>query len=305
MLVTSPARASAPELAVSPGVTSCPSSADLRREIVANAGRDDFDAADAPHVVVHVHRDAQGRLLADISVATGGAPPARRTIEAPHDSCEDVVRAAALAVSLAIEREPSADKPAPPEPPAPPPSTEPVDRGVEVPKAKPRETFVAMVTGMSSLGLLPQPTAGVGAQARIRMTERTWLSARGMWFPEARMPNDAFGMRFFGGGAGVCVDPTKLGAAAIDLCAHLLGGLLDVTTASVAMAGDDAKGFFGASLSAGARVRVAGPVTAGGGVEGILPFAHPTWLTAPCPQSGFSQPLAALALSLGVGLSIP
>jgi hypothetical protein len=62
--------------------------------------------------------------------------------------------------------------------------------------------------------------------------------------------------------------------------------------------------YLGASLSAGARVRVAGPLTLEGAIDGHLPFTRPTFLAGTCPPTGFEPPFAALAVWIGAGISL-
>lgn len=297
--------ARAPELVVPPGGAGCPAAGELRREISTHLGRDVFDAPDAPRVTVRVVGGAAAGLGAEIEIVQGRVLT-RHVIEGTGETCADLVRAAALSAALAIEQDPAkaAPEPAPSESAPAAPRLE--GQASVAPAGEPRERVVAVGSALTSVGLLPRPGLGVGAGVRARVSEVTWLSARGLWLPDADMPDRTFAMRLLAGGAGACVEP-RLGSAAVKAvgCAHIVVGALDVTRTTVAMASSGGSVFSAASLSAGARARVAGPLTIEGGVEGVLPFSHPTFLTAICPASGFQQPFAALVVALGAGVSIP
>lgn len=87
-------------------------------------------------------------------------------------------------------------------------------------------------------------------------------------------------------------------------CAHLLGGAFGVTRANVAMKSRRPEVYVAASLSAGARVRVLGPLHLEGAFEAQIPFVRPTYVTAVCPPTGFEPAFMALTFWLGVGMSI-
>lgn len=177
------AAAAAPRLDAPEGFE-CPSSSVLRQTLVAQLGHDDFDREDAPNVHVQVRESEDGTLAADLSVTTTTSTTTRRIDNA--DSCADLVRAAALSVALAIERDASQ------KPPAKPPAPVAARRPVETPMHDDRVAATASV--LSSIGLLPRPAIGVGLGARVRVARRFWLSGRGFWLPEASMPNDTFAM---------------------------------------------------------------------------------------------------------------
>lgn len=289
-------------------VPACPSAADLRASIAADLGRDPFERSDAPRVDVRVGAK-DGALWAEVLVERAGAPPRSRVLTG--DDCRELVRAAALVAALAIEEEPAPPAPAPTQAPTPnpPPATPPSREGREEPVAPARslgrDRAAIVALGTTSVGLLPRPAAGVGADARVRVAEAVWISARALYLPPAAMPDDTFAARLWAAGAGACWEPFASARAAAFGCAHVLGGALAVSSSTVAMRDGGAKAFVAAAASVGARVRVVGPVIAFGAVETVLPFSHPTLLTATCPASGFQQPFAALAPSLGAGVSIP
>lgn len=308
-LLARTAAADPPTLRVLDEAAACPNAAELRAAIVAHLGRDPFGDPNAPSVDVAIRRE--GTMRAEITVATKGAPPRTRTIG--DDSCAELVRAAALVAALAIEEDakPSPTPAPPPPPPAPPPVVPepPPDR--DAPPAAPsgdslrRARFVAIASATTAIGLLPAPGPGIGGALRVRLAPELWLSARGLYMSPARMPDDTFAMSLAGGGAGACWEPGGSDRVAAIACGHVLGGALAVSDPRVPMREAGSKGFAAATISGGARARVGGPVVVEATLEGIVPFAHPTILTATCPASGFQQPFAAVAFTLGAGVSIP
>ena len=309
-LVALDASADAPTLRVTDERAACPNAAELRAAIVSHLGRDPFGEPNAPSVDVAIRKGATLRAeITLVPAASGGnAPPPRtRTIEG--DSCTELVRAAALVAALAIEEDAQPSPPPAPPPPAPAPAPPPpIERDAPSPAPNGdslrRASFVALASAMTSVGLLPAPGPGFSGVLRVRLAPELWLSARGLLLAPARMPDDTFSMSMFGGGAGACWEPGGSDRVAAITCAHVLGGSLRVQDASVAMR-DGSKGFAAASISGGARARIGGPVMIEATLEGIVPFAHPTFVTATCPPTGFQQPFAAVAFALGVGVSIP
>jgi hypothetical protein len=289
---------------VSANAKDCPSADDLRKGIAAQLGRDDFDRPGAPHVTVHIRPrdDVSSVLVADVSMTTQDGATSTRTI-GHADTCSDLVRAAALSIALAIERESEAAKPAPPPtaPEVPSPTREEPSESRESLRS---DRFVGTAAALTSIGLLPRPAAGIGAALRGRITESVWISARGFWLPEAAMPNDAFAMNLVAAGPGVCFEPFGSANVTAVGCGHVFGGAFGVTTVNALMQSRAPEAYVAASLSAGARARIAGPLQLEGAVDGQIPFTRPTYLTQACPITGFEPPFAALALWLGVGASL-
>ena len=285
------ASAERPRIALSAGVEGCPSTDELHAAIAAHLGRSNYDVA-APPIDVRVLRgDADpGTLVAEIAI--GSTLP--RRID-PADSCADLFRAAALSIALALE----AEAPAPASAPAP----------VALPDATPRDAAldrgVLTASALTSVGLLPRPSAGVGISGRVRLTRSVWLSGRGLWLPEGTMPDDSFALGLKAGGAGACVEPFGSRSVRAVGCAHLVAGAYSVLPREVPVLESGARPYAAATLSAGARLRVAGAVHVEGVLDAHLPFVRPTYVTAACPEVGFEPPFMALALWVGAGIAIP
>ncbi len=304
LLAPAIARAAPPVLETPPDVKDCPSSEDLRRVLASQIGRDEFDSPNAPRVVVRVRRVSEAELAADVSVTTSDGKTSTRTIE-EADACGDLVRAAALTVALALEHDEkrAAEKRA--EEPAPTPTPPPAVAEQAAPERSLRnDRGVVSLSALTAIGLLPRPAAGAGGSARVRISESLWASARGFYLPKGSMPNDEFALNLYGLGPGLCAEPFGSSKVAAVGCAHAIFGAYDVTRANALLKNAGAEAYVGASLFAGARARVAGPLHLEGGLDAQIPFVRPTYLTDACPPVGFEPPFTALALWLGAGLSI-
>ena len=307
LLTSGISRAEPPRIEAPADVEGCPSGDDLQRAIAAQLRRDELSRADAPRVVVHIrHRDVEGKALAaDVTMTMAdGASTFRRTVDG-GDECSDLVRAAALSIALALESDASerSEKKtaAPPTAPAAPPEAR-EQPALPMEPAR-RDRVVVTASALTSVGLLPRPAAGAGVAGRARLGESVWISARGLWLPEATMPNGSFGLGLLAAGAGACVEPFGTTAVSAVGCAHVLGGAFEVTRTSADMQDDAARAYVAAALSAGARARIAGPVHLEGAVDAHVPFTRPTYLTTTCPPTGFEPAFVALALWLGAGIS--
>lgn len=272
---------------------------ELRRAIANQRGRDDFDRVDAPSVSVRVRRIPNGALAADVQLTSRDGSTSTRSIDGA-ETCSDLVRAAALTIALALEEDAASAKPVSPPPPVTPPVTE---RAEPLTPSLRSDHVVVTAAGLTSLGLLPRPGSGAGLMLRARIAENVWLSARGLGLPAAAMPNDDFAVNLLAGGAGACIEPFGSRSVAAVGCAHLVAGSFDVTRAKVLMTNAGVEPYLGASLSAGVRGRLYGPIHLEGAVDGQLPFIRPTYLASTCPVRGFEPSFAALALWLGAGMS--
>lgn len=296
LLVTSRAGAAPPSLTVADDVTGCPDAASLGASIVEGLGRAPPDDATV-RVAVRKKDDA---LYAEIVVERAGTPPRARVVTG--DACADLVRASALVAVLALKQ----DEAPPPAPAAPPPPLPQTKEEAPTPATPLRAaSAVVIAAGMTSFALLPRPASGVALAGRLRVTESVWLSARGFHLPAVQTQDEAFALGLSGGGAGACVEPLGGASWAVNGCAHVMGGALSVSDVATPLRDDRTQAFLAASLGAGARGRLVGPLVLEGSVESMVPFRHPTFVTATCPGTGFQQPFATLALSLGVGVSIP
>lgn len=297
LVVTNRAAAAPASLTIADDVAGCPDATSLRTSIASGLGREPPDDATV-RVSVRKNDDA---LYAEIVVERAGTPPRARVVTG--DTCGDLVRASALVAVLALKQD---EAPPPPPPPVDPPLAKREDAPTPSPVAPLRAaSAVVIASGMTSFALLPRPASGAALAARLRVTEAVWLSARGFHLPAVQTQDEAFALGLLGGGAGGCVEPFGGVSWAVNGCAHVMAGALSVSDIATPLRDDRSQAFVGASLGAGARGRLVGPLVLEGSIESMVPFRHPTFVTATCPGTGFQQPFATLALSLGVGVSIP
>lgn len=222
------------------------------------------------------------------------------------DSCADLVRAATLTVVLALEKESARPRP-PVEPPAK--VTVPAPAQARAPESERaaalpirQDSAVVVASVMETLGLLPSAGVGVGGSARLRLGG-VWPSARVMFLPEARMPNDAFAVRLFAAGLGACVEPLGSAVWTLTACSHVLAGASSSRSLRDTLVADGSQAYVAASFAGGARARVVGPWTLEAGLETQVPLSRAYYVTTACPPTGFKQPFATMALSVGTGVS--
>lgn len=301
VLLASPAAAAPARLEIAEGIVGCPAENDLRREIGARTSEDVRAAGVSFTVRIRRNGDA---LAADVVSTAADGVSSTRTIDDGAASCEALVRAAALTIALAVEREHAARDapPAPPAPlePAPPPAAAPL-----TPRLLRDDRFVATASAISAIGLLPRPSAGPGFAMRARVSESLWLSLRGFWLPEGAMPNGTFALSMGAGAAGACAEPFSSTTISAVTCGHLAVGMFDVVREDVPLESNRVRPYVAASVSAGARFKIAGPMHVEAALDAQIPFTRPTFVTAACPPTGFEPPFLALAAWIGGGVSIP
>jgi hypothetical protein len=105
------------------GAGACPDEAALREAIAQKVGRDPFDGEDAL-VDVHIEKRADA-LAADVEVSEGGIVRGRRALSSTSSSCDELVSALVVTISIALD---PARFGVPPRRTAPPPTASPADR---------------------------------------------------------------------------------------------------------------------------------------------------------------------------------
>jgi hypothetical protein len=119
------------------------------------------------------------------------------------------------------------------------------------------------------------------------------------------MPNEAFALSLATGALGACIEPFSSMNVSAVTCGHVAAGLFDVVREDVPLESSRAKAYVAATVSAGARIKLSGPLHLEGALDAHVPFTRPTFLTAACPPTGFEPPFIALAAWVGGGVSIP
>jgi hypothetical protein len=166
-----------------PGTEGCPEEVELRLSVAARLGYDPFNPTAGPAVMARVSPD--GELLTGSVEITdaAGVSRGRREIQTPGARCDELFRALALSVSIAIdperalgEEEPRA--PATPEPPSPAPVSSPPEREREAVPARPTRRSAPSrlgvsigATGRSVLGVSNTVSYGATLFGRVALGE--------------------------------------------------------------------------------------------------------------------------------------
>lgn len=181
-----------------PGAESCPDQAAVREAVKKRLGYDPFFPSSDKTIIARVSRDA-ATLHGDVElVDEHGSQVGRREFSAPLAECEQLVRAMALSISIAIDPksaetysqgpeavadvEPAENQPhsAPPTAPAPAPPAVALVTGPSAPEAKPTP---ARMPWLWSGGLGPTlqfgsvPQAAFGAAAFAELRRSVWSLA--------------------------------------------------------------------------------------------------------------------------------
>jgi hypothetical protein len=258
-----------------------------------------LDAAVTLAIALVIDPDAAVRTAR----ATASTPPALSEPRAPP----------AAPSSAATERPasaPSSPTAAPPEPPPPILHARP-NRGASPPPKPPdpsrRDSLAVTARALVAAGVLPgaAPGAAMSAEGPV---ERTFQATAGMlYLPEVRTASRDFAFGLTAGWLGVCAKPWAEGRVAIALCGKFLLGAIHSVVYTLEPTGPGDRLWTGASLSLGARFRIAGPVVAELGGEGLVPFPFTRYQFQVTGHDGsvFHEQSVAWFAFAGVGVSIP
>lgn len=170
-----------------PGAEACPDQDAVRRAVAARLGYDPFFPSSDKTIIARILRDPD-RLRGQVElVDERGTQVGLREFTAKPGECEDLVRAMALSISIAIDPksaetygqgptdEPATENaPEAVEPPAPaatpvPPTTQPAARAR--PPAEPRLVASVGLGALSAFSVLPKPTFGLLAFGALRQEQ--------------------------------------------------------------------------------------------------------------------------------------
>jgi hypothetical protein len=166
------------------GAEGCPDEAALRRAVAARLGYDVFFPWARRTVVAEIARGPRGFHARLQVVGEDGLVLGTRSLDATSQSCEEVTRALALAISIAVDDFGLDD--APPTPPAiepPPPSSaptvpSPVEPPPPAPAAIPAPTppstpphFAVALSPIVSLLVAPGPSVGLEGSFEVRVSQ--------------------------------------------------------------------------------------------------------------------------------------
>ncbi len=126
-----------------------------------------------------------------------------------------------------------------------------------------------------------------------------------LYLPEVRTASRDFAFGLTAGWLGMCAKPWAEGRVAIALCGKFLLGAIHSVVYTLEPTGPGDRVWTSASMSLGAGIRIAGPVVAELGGEGLVPFTRYQFQVT--GQSGSVFPEASVAgfAFAGVGVSIP
>jgi len=292
------------------GAESCPSEVDLRLWVMARLGYDPFSPQASRVVVAHVEIDGQtlgGRVeLVDEQGVSSGL----RTMTSSPDRCEELVRAMALSISLAIDPERAGQPPhgegavpARTEEPAvtpspkktdPPPSARPL-------AAAPSSRLSAGVAFAAGLGILPG--VALGGFGSVGYHEDAWslgLEVGALWSLGQGLPGGGrLGGALFGPKLLVCGDVVSR----ISVCAVGMAAAQRLGSSGVAEPATST----GAFVGVGPRLALRIPFSAGLGLtvaaEGLLDLTRNTARFS--NQSVWSAPWVSGQALIGVDSHLP
>lgn len=118
----------------SANASACPDEAALREAVAQKVGRDPFDGEDA-YVDVHIERSA-GELVGSVEVREGSVVRGTRTLSSKSASCDELVSALVVTISIALD---PARFGVPPRPAPPPPARTPTPMSTSSTDEPPRE----------------------------------------------------------------------------------------------------------------------------------------------------------------------
>jgi hypothetical protein len=319
----------------------CGDRAAIARRVVERLGRDVFSEAASRSIEGVIQHEGE-RWDAHLYVrdANGGLSGSRYLTSTGPD-CTALDAAVTLAIALAIDPDaafrptstgsstmaPSASAPSlaaalPPAPTQPvlPIPTSQTTRPAEVPTAIPsvdasrfpkslapprRGSLSVAARALVAVGVLPVAGAGAALSAQGPV-DRTFQGTAGvLYLPEVRTPSGGFAFGLTAGWLGVCAQPWTQGRIALAICGTILFGALHsvVFALDPIQPGDTL--WSSASLSIGARVRIAGPLIAEVGAEALFPFTREQFLVKGAGTPAFQEGSVGGFGFGGLGVSIP
>ena len=280
------------------GADDCPEEVDLRLWVMARLGYDPFSPQASRVVLARVEAREQ-RLEGTVEVVDQeGKSQGRRELSSQSQKCQELARALALSISLAIdpERAVSHDStPAKaPEPTPPPPAPEPVAPPV-APAASPRPTWFTSLALAGSIGTLPATAfGGVGAVGLRGKSLSLALEGRALQSLSRELsPRGTLSGALLGGGLAACWSGDILG-----LCATGQIGGQRLGSADVARPSSSTGLYVGLGPRVGARLPLGRSFALALGLEGLFALFRNT-----AQLSGavvWKTPAAAGTLLLGI-----
>jgi len=297
------------------GLTACPSEVDLRLWVMARLGYDPFSPQASRVVIARIEAREQ-QLVSSVEVADqDGFSTGRRELSSKNERCEDLARAMALSISLAIDperaslthdapvvvpaAEPARDTPPAPAPRAPAPVAPARAAPPAAPQKRPEPTRPrAFVRGTfeSRLGQLPGVGLGAGLAAGWRWGWASLaLEAHGALSlgRELSPAGNLTGALLIGGLAG-CAHWGPMG-----LCAVAHAGQQRLGTHDVAQPSASSGPYVGFGPRLALELPLGRELAVVAGLEGVLDATRNRALLT--GREVWKAPLLGATLSVGVG----
>jgi hypothetical protein len=273
------------------GADACLSSDQLTVRVARRLGFNPFTPNGGLWIEGTVER-VSGSYKARIFARTGGQV-GKRELSSNAEDCRPLEEAAVLAIALVIDPDAALAPPAEtastqgvqePAPVAPPSQEAP--RGVVEP---PSFALGSVSAGpLVALNILPRATLGASVTAGVAMTQ--WFSVQlgGVFLSESR--SDDFGFGLTAGRVSGCLNsaPGRWSATA---CTSALTGAIYAVPYRLDPVEPGARFWLSTSLSAAGELRLAGPVYASVGIEGLLTPVRPRFSLEGSGQTVFNVPL--------------
>lgn len=253
----------------------CPTESEVREDVENRLGIAGPRGPYRARVIADISR-ADGVFRAEIRlVDLDGRELGRRSVESGADDCTSLSRAAALAIVLLVESEPASFTTPPT---VPPPISPPSGCEVATPPSPLEEKRDGLEAGVAvsmigAVGVLPEPTLGVGIGGDLRWTESLHLHLRGLFLPERTVERAEarVGFGLTAASLGLCHRASLTTSLGIGVCASFLGGAHHVVVFAPESVAPGDRPWFAGGAGATADLK-AGEFEGALGIETLFPF---------------------------------
>jgi hypothetical protein len=318
------------EWARAEGAESCPSAAEVRRDLATRLGRDPFTPSASMSIEVMLTRTAnEQEWRASLVVrAADGRTTGTRSLASTAPDCAPLAAATTLAVALSIDpdaklapaaaRSPLVAIPTPPAPreeaparstaEAPPstPSRPPAAADtVASPKEREKNVNVSVaLRGGAALGVLPNIAPALGVAAGVDLRPRFEIHAGTWWLPEQRTDDGQFGFGLTGLSAGACYHALDgRGPFRVSGCADAIAGAIHAVVYELTPSHPGDR--LWVALEPGVRVQIAlvKPLSVELGAAMLVPLGRYTFTVGGRDASAFESATVGGIGHVGVGAS--
>lgn len=293
------------ELVRGEGAGSCPGAAALEREVARRLGRDPFSASAERGIEIVIER-AEGKWRARLFLRLGEASEdAARSLESEAPDCEELSKAVALSVALAIA--PELPPLPPPPPPSPPKPACPAAILIAPPPPKATLHGALALRAAFSPNLLPQPVFGAALSMTLR-GELLGANVGGYFYPQQQLESAGarLGFGLSTAFASACLWP-RTREPQVWSCLGAQLGALHAVVFSPAPERPGDRVWLAASSELGVRQAVFGRVFVEGGAAAFFPLLRQRFAIvseAGAAQLAYEQRPAVVEGFLGLGLRL-